>query len=733
MTRLPLVLLTLASGCALVAARNTALVAANPIRKVVTLLQKMQKDVTDEGEKEKALFDKYMCWCKTSGGELSGSIAAGQTSITNLGSEIKATSEKLAQAKEDLATAQADRSAAKTAMAEATALREKEAAAYAATKAEYGANIHAIFKAVEALEKGMAGSFLQTSAAEALRKLVASGSQNIMEEDRQQLLAFLSQGQGQGEGEEGNPFSMGYAPSSGQVTGILKTMGDEMGAGLKEATETEDAAIAAYDGLMAAKTKEVNALSAAIEAKLKLIGDLSVAVAQMKNELTDTEEALLADQEFLGGLDKACASKKAEWEERSQTRADELSALADAIKMLNDDDALELFKKTLPSASASFLQVKVGVVATRARALAALRRVHWSGKSDHAQLDLIALALHGKKIGFEKVIKMIDSMVVSLKQEQLDDDHKKEYCASQFDLTDDSKKALERKVSDLEAAIASTEEGIATTKEEIAALETSIKDLDTAVAEATEQRKEENEDYKELMASDSAAKELLGIVENRLNKFYNPKLYKAPPKIELSASDRVMVSEGIAMAPTMPPGGISGTGVTVLAQITAHVQHTVAPPPPPETFGAYVKKGESSGVMKLMGMLIADLDKEMTEATTEEKDAQADYEAMMKSSAAKRSADSKSLTEKESIKASLEGDLEAHTEAKASTTAELTATLQYIAALHLECDWLLKYFDVRKEARASEVDALGRAKAVLSGADYSLTQTKARRFLARGA
>merc|ERR1719356_184852 len=145
-------------------------------------------------------------------------------------------------------------------------------------------------------------------------------------------------------------------------------------------------------------------------------------------------------------------------------------------------------------------------------------------------------------------------------------------------MTDDSKKALERKVADEEAAIASTEEAIATTKEEIAALEAGIKALDKAVAEATETRKEENEDYKELMASDSAAKELLGIVKNRLNKFYNPKLYKAPPKIELSAEDRIMVNEGITMAPTMPPGGISGTGVTVLAQLASHTKGKVAPP-----------------------------------------------------------------------------------------------------------------------------------------------------------
>merc|ERR1719343_1977141 len=164
-------------------------------------------------------------------------------------------------------------------------------------------------------------------------------------------------------------------------------------AGLKEATDAETASIKAYDELMAAKTKEGAALSAAIEAKLKLIGELSVTLAQMKNELTDTEEALLADQEFLAGLDKACAAKKAEWEVRSKTRADELAALADAIKMLNDDDALELFKKTLPSASSSFLEVRLGSSTTRARALAAIRGIHWSGLADHAQLDLIALAL----------------------------------------------------------------------------------------------------------------------------------------------------------------------------------------------------------------------------------------------------------------------------------------------------------------------------------------------------
>merc|ERR1719272_2243371 len=94
--------------------------------------------------------------------------------------------------------------------------------------------------------------------------------------------------------------------------------------------------------------------------------------------------------------------------------------------------------------------------------------------------------------------------------------------------------ATERSISDLEAGIAAAEEGISTLKEEIKALEAGIKKLDEMVAEATEQRKAENEDFKELMASDSAAKEILGFAKNRLNKFYNPKLYKAPAKRELT-------------------------------------------------------------------------------------------------------------------------------------------------------------------------------------------------------
>merc|ERR1712026_299198 len=148
--------------------------------------------------------------------------------------------------------------------------------------------------------------------------------------------------------------------------------------------------------------------------------------------------------------------KKKEWEVIVKTRAEELAALADTIKVLNDDDALELFKKTLPSAS-SLMQIQVSAVATRKRVLKMLKNF-MKDKAVHDRIGFIALALEGKKIGFDKVIKMIDDMIATLKIEQADDDAKKEYCAKELDAADDKKKGLERAFSDLTTVIENSKE-----------------------------------------------------------------------------------------------------------------------------------------------------------------------------------------------------------------------------------------------------------------------------------
>jgi len=675
---------------------NAGATEVNPIRKVVTMLQNMQTKIAAEGAKKAAMFDQYMCYCNNADGTLGKSISDAGTKIPQVASAIKEGAAMKIQLESELKEAQVNRVEAKDAIAKATSIREREAAAYAKTKADAEANIGALAKAIPAIEKGMGGAFLQTTSASILRQISVSANMNTA--DRDVLASFLSAGSN-------------YAPASGEIVGILKTLHDEMTKDFADATADENGSIASFESLVAAKTKEIEALTKAIESKTMRVGELGVKLAMMENDLEDTKEGLAEDQKFLGNLDKNCALKKAEWAAYQAMQATEAVALADTIKVLNDDDALELFKKTLPAAGSSFVQVAVSSAAVRQHAVHVLK----GAKKADPRLDLIEMAMKGGKIGFGKILKMIDNLVVELKAEQGIDNDKKVYCEAELDKAEDKEKGLKLDISDLEKAIEDGTESIATLKSEIEALNDGIKALDKSVAEATETRKKEHDDFVETLAANSAAKDLLGFAKNRLNKFYNPKAYKAPPKRELSEEEQITVNNGGTLAPTAAPGGIAGTGIGL---------NQVAPAPPPEANLEYKKSGESSnGVMAMIDLIVADVDKEIQTMEVDEKDAQSDYEGFMSDASEKRAQDSKTITDKESAKAEGETELQSNTEDKKSKTVEAMETAKYLGGLHQECDWLLKNFEARNEARNGEIDALGKAKAVLSGADYSLVQT----------
>merc|ERR1719247_3966138 len=208
----------------------------------------------------------------------------------------------------------------------------------------------------------------------------------------------------------------------------------------------------------------------------------------------------------------------------------------------------------------------------------------------------------------------------------MDDAAKKEYCEKEFDHADDRQKALERTEGKLETAISDTTESVATLKEEIAALGEGIVALDKSVSEATDQRREENSDYKTLMVNNQAAKELLVFAKNRLNKFYNPKLYKPP---------------------------------AMFMQISMH-KGMADPGPPPAGPGAH-KKQDGGGVIAMIDTLVKELDTEMTEAEVNEKNAQEEYEEMMADSSAKRASDTKSIADKSAVLADTEALIVAKT------------------------------------------------------------------------
>merc|ERR1719217_1145942 len=332
----------------------------------------------------------------------------------------------------------------------------------------------------------------------------------------------------------------------------------------------------------------------------------------------------------------------------------------------------------------------------------------------------------GKKVSFDKVIAMIEDMVTLLGKEQVEDDTKKTYCENELDKADDKKKELEISIKDKEEAIDEIKDTMKAFDEEIKALEDGIVKQDREVAQATETRKEEHAEFEELRATNSAVVGIIEMAKNRLQKFYNPKLYKPPPKRELSEEERITLNMGGTLAPTNPPAAL------VQESDDAQDGDSDAPAPPPSTGGGYKKKGEESGgVIAMMDMMKADVEKETQEIEFAEKDAQEEYEEMTLDASNKRTSMTKSIGEKSGVKAELEAELIKSKDDKLAAGKELQDTKEILSEIHDDCDWLLENFDMRKEARANEVEAMKKAKAVLSGADYSLLQTDRRITLKR--
>jgi predicted nucleic acid-binding Zn-ribbon protein len=686
----------------------------NPIRRVVNMLQIMAQKVESEGKKEQEMFDKYMCYCETGESDLKKSIDAAETKIPQLQSSIEEATAEKNKLKNEIERAKSDLEEATSSLESATSLRERDAQTFATQSAEDKANIEALGKAVVAVEKGMGSGFLQTKAATIIRSLTVS--MDMSSSDRDLLSAFLSGGQSDSESET-------YAPQSGEIVGMLKQMKETMEKDLSDATSAEGKAKTDFESMSASKNEQIQALTRMIEAKTARSGEVGVDLVNLMDDLDDTSTGLEEDNKFLGAMEKDCKTKKDEWAVRQKMRTAELLAIADTIKLLNDDDALDLFKKTLASPT-SFLQVRVSSKELKAEALSVIQAARRKHPSSH--LDLVSLALRAKKTSFDKIIKMINDMVALLGKEQDDDDAKKAYCRKELDDSEDKLKVLTQDADDAAKAIDEAKEKSATLSEEIAALTQSIKDLDQQVAQATTTRKEEHADFVETLAANNAAKELLGIAKNRLNKFYNPDLYKAPAAIQVkegSPAPTVGVTESLLDSINDAPAFMQTRSEDGSEDEEEEDADEEDPPPPPESVGEYKKQdGGNTGVVGLIDSIIQDLDAEISEMKTEEKQSQQAYEELVKDSTEKRAMNAKSITEKEGAKADLEERLHKMEIERKGLLKEASDTAEYLQSVHDECDWLLANFDVRKQARAGEVEALKKATAVLSGADYSFLQ-----------
>jgi len=656
-----------------------------PVSKVIKLLKDMKATLEKEKAADEELFEKMTCWCEVNEKEKNAAVETANKQIDGLVADIEKHSGMSAQLQAEIAQLEKEIAENTEALDKATAVREKELGEFQGNELDLVNSLAALKNAILVLSKHnpppamlqhqSGKAFLQGTVTSEVRKAIeAVLDKPALKPAHRAKLAGLLQGKGK---QPGLTNSGSYTPASSQIFGILNQMKDEFESNLSQMQKDEAQAAADYVELKKAKQAEIAAGKAKLKEKTFGLADSDDFLATAKEDLAMTREALASDVAFIQDLRLRCQQSDKDWELRSKTRAEEIAAVSDVIAMLSDDDAFDLFGKTVDKPSV-FVQVrssKRAEKATRARVVGALKAVAQKSGSG----AVLALAAQAELDAFEKVKKMIDEMVAVLKKDQEDEVKHRDFCVEEFDENEKQTLVKNNEIKDLEGLIAKSEATMKTLTEEMAALKDSIAEMQKQMKKASEDRELENKEFQTAVADQVATQQILEKALKRLESFYKKALLQA-------REDPV-------------PGA--------------------AAPPPPPAMGEYKKNAGSSGVMTMIENVIKEAATAEKEALKDEADSQAGYEEFIKNSNAAIAKANSEIVSKTEQKAETEATLVQAKSDLDSAMIDAEKLANYKAELHESCDFVLKNFDVRQAARMDEIEGLGKAKAILSGSDFA--------------
>jgi len=397
----------------------------NPMRRIITMLQDMSKEVEREGEAEKEIFEKALCACEGGEKELDKTIIDSQAAIEEWTSKVESGKAESAQLTQEVADHKTSAAQAKTDLSEATSLRDKEYKEFVATEKDTKLNLDGLSKAIPAIEKGMGGAALvqlphMRKKVERLRRFVEI-TKYLSNDDRSQVLAFLDEG----EDEEDSSQNRG----AGEILGIMKNMKDEMEKDLKEMQDEEKSNLETFNELKASKEQEISINEKAVVEKEKRIGALALELSEGGHALEDAQEELANAEKFLATMKEQCAGMEKQKAAREKARADEIKAISEAINILNDDDALETFSKA--KGGAAFVQkprVTYDALLQVTRTSHRITRHMLALK--HGPNEPTKDANEAEKL----VVHMIDGMVGVMHDEDVGDEHKKAWCSNETEV-----------------------------------------------------------------------------------------------------------------------------------------------------------------------------------------------------------------------------------------------------------------------------------------------------------
>lgn len=633
-------------------------VAENPIRKIVTVLQNMAQESEKEGARAQELFDKFSCYCQTNEAELTKNIESAQARTGELASGIEELTGSNAQITQEIKDLKGDLADSTKAISEATAQRKKEAVAYAEESTESTNTIASLDQAIPQLKAG-----LQSPAA-VLAQLGSTVSR-VQSQQASMLQSFM----------HGQESSMG----ADQILGILEQMRDNFKMNLQTATQDEESAIEAFEELTGAKKKEVAAATRGINEKTGRLSVQTQQLADYKEEAEDTAKSLAADETFLINLKKTCAQKTEEHEASVKARQEEAAAISEAVKILNDDDTLEVMKKTLPgsSSAASFIQTSMAHLRREAPQGKALSFLAVKMETSQPQIDLAPLK------------KSVEEVITSMKEEQKDDDAKLKVCKTSLDETAKELIELSSSEESMQSKLATLKDQVASVREEMKAATASIAEIDASMAQAKVQRKKESAECVQVLSELTLSLDLIEKAKSVLEKTFAKKASFVQTGATSSFEDSL-------------------TSFLNDAQL----------PGAPETATFKSQGAAGAGVIGMLNTIAADVKAEQAATKKEEEDSQTDFEEAVADMQTALEAKKKDVLGKEAEASRISETMQDLKDNLSEVSDEKMAAQSKEHALHADCDFLVQNYDERKKARTDEIESVTRSLSILSGADF---------------
>jgi flagellar biosynthesis chaperone FliJ len=730
----------------------------SPIDRVLDLLTEMKGQLEQEATADEETYGKMQCWCTSSEESTKKKVEEAEAQITQLESEVEASSAKKAELATKVEHLKSELAEKKAALKTARAIREKEQAEFAAEETDMveaitmlknaltilgrhntgllqvtpairesmnsalqwvalkheelmalnpqrrnslrGRGSSFLFLGTGAAGQSASGSSLESVLLAALtrttgkaahpavglpvkygaRVLAAAAAEASTSKFHGQAASFAQQ--------QGPAHLESYTPQSGQIFGVLNQMLEEFQSNLNSAQKSELQAKEAYAELKEASEKQISAgaelldeLEAEHAATLKALSDA-------KESLSSTRESRSADVKFLSDLNLECKDLDDQWEKRSHARMEEIKAVGDAIAILTEDDARTLFRKKMSDdaagSPAAFVQVR-SHVASSFNSVTTSKKLHASavllkmaqkllsnehGASSSTGERLAALALRVKTDALSEVTAAINAMITDLESQQKAEVAQKDNCTTELRETEKNTYASEQRLADVEEQISTLQAMAKQLTADIAAARDSIADTKHEVKVAGETRASENKEFQEEVSDQRMIQNLLKKAISRLSAVYST-----------SGESGFLQQEPIS----------------------------------PHKFQAYKQNAGASGVISLLESIVSDsaaLEKSVMEAEQSSQQAYEEFTLDATASIKKLNATIETK-ERQQADVALEEE-EAQTE-KSSEESVLEDLKSYDTDLHVQCDFLLKNFDIRQKARLQEVESLKEAKAFLAG------------------